>query len=135
MDDVGRLNREIRIFSATVERDSEGGEIRTWSQSLKTYCAAKFLTVGSDEKNTSGQMTARMGAQFTIRKGDRVVSTVDRISFDGSVFEIDSVLPTGDRYQYLLIEAFQMGENKVLSVSNGLFVDQTGDVWVTPDEV
>lgn len=127
------MNREIRIFSATVERDTEGGEIRTWSQRLKTYANAKFLTVGSDEKYTSGQIAPRTSAQFTIRKGDREISTAERLIFEGLIYEIDSVLPTGDRFQYLLIETFQTGEQKIQQTDEGAFVTPDGDIWVTPD--
>jgi SPP1 family predicted phage head-tail adaptor len=114
MDAIGKMNTRLTVQGFTVARDAEGGEVKTWTDRFITYAGAEFMPVGSDEKFTSDQITTRTSVRFTIRKGDREISTKERLVYDGKIYEIDSVLPIGMRQVYLLIEAFQIGENKTI---------------------
>lgn len=116
MDLIGSMRHRVTVQVATVARGSLGGETLTWVNSFTAYAAVDFKPTGSDEKYRAEQLTNRTAVNITIRREGRTVSAKDRLTFDSVVYEIDSVLPTGDHHEYLLLECFQIGEHKVVVV-------------------
>ena len=119
MDLVGSMRHKVIVQTATVVRGSLGGETLTWVNSFTAYAAVDFKPTGSDEKYRSEQLTNRTAVNITIRREGRTVSVKDRLAFDSVIYEIDSVLPTGDHHEYLILECFQMGEHKVIVQGGG----------------
>lgn len=112
MDMTGKMRNRITVQAQTIERGPEGGEIPTWTDSFSAFAAVKVTTVGSDERISSNQLVGRTSVQFTIRKERRSVLTRNRVVFDGLIYEIDSVLPSGNMLEYLILECLQTGEQK-----------------------
>jgi SPP1 family predicted phage head-tail adaptor len=112
MDVVGKMRERVSLQKAAITRGSLGGEIETWVEAFTAYAAVDFLTTGSDERYRADQLTNRTAANITMRKEDRIVSAKDRVVYRGLIYEVDSVIPTGVRHEYLILECFQMGEHK-----------------------
>ena len=112
MDRVGGMRNRITVQSFTATRDDMGGTVETWADKFTSWANVKFMTVGSDEKYRSEQVTNRTSVQFFLRKESGTVSTADRVVFDGLIYEVDAVVPTGDRLCFQILECYQMGEHK-----------------------
>ena len=112
MDNVGRLNRRLTVQTAAVTTGEGGGQVKTWADRFTAWCQVRFLTAGSDEGADSRQLTPTRTVLFTLRRENRTVLTTDRVAFNELLYEIRSVLPDGDRLEWLRLECEQTGEQK-----------------------
>ena len=108
-DTIGQLRHRLKLATKVTARNAtDGTPENTWTLSDWIWCRAEFLEAGSDERESSDQLTNRTAVRFTIRYRDNV-STTQRIDFEGKYYEIESVLPDKP-FCYLIIEARQQGE-------------------------
>lgn len=113
MDTPGKFNRRITLRRPVVTRGAGGGEIKAYADLTQTWCRAEFTETGSDTTESSRQVLALRRAVFTIRsRRDLTVSITDRAVFAGLTYHIRSVVPDGDRLEYVRLECEQTGEQK-----------------------
>jgi head-tail adaptor len=94
----GRVNRGafdqlITVQRATVTIDDYGGETPSWADTEQAYARVRFGR--ADEQRTAAQEGAVQAATFEVRPTGTLLSTrlTDRISFDGSNWDITEVAP------------------------------------------
>ena len=112
MDVVGRMRERLTVQEYTATRDNMGGVIETYADKFETWCGVRFLTIASDEKVRSEQLTSRTSVQFTIRTQSGVVSAADRIVFKTKIYEVDAVVPSGNFLEFQTLECYQISEFK-----------------------
>ncbi|MCP9237154.1 head-tail adaptor protein [Lewinella sp. JB7] len=111
---IGQMRHRVTIQPLTVSRGELGAQVDTYATGGRTvWAAVNYKTAGSDERQAGKQVVARTRIEVIVRRESGPVRTSDRLHFDGDVLQVDSVLRTGERLEYLLIECHQVGEQKV----------------------
>jgi SPP1 family predicted phage head-tail adaptor len=90
----GKLNRQIVIQNATTfTRDSFGDKVSSWNNSATVWASVR--TVSGSEQFQSGQIYAGETVQFEMRY--RALNPSARISYDGKIYNIKSILNVNDK--------------------------------------
>lgn len=90
---AGRLDRLITIQAATETKDSFGAVTQTWADEASVWANVKPLK--GEEYTASDAVNARRITVFIIRH--RTVTTLHRISYNGDIYDIVSVVEIGRR--------------------------------------
>jgi SPP1 family predicted phage head-tail adaptor len=92
---AGPRNRLITIERAAMVTDAYGGETPTWEEHVRAYAYVSFGT--GQERREAAQETAGAAATFRTLWTPTLaaVKVTDRISFDGSAWDISSAVPLG----------------------------------------
>lgn len=92
---VGKRNRQIAIERATVTVDDYGGETATWA--VYATVRAEVLFGTGQERREAAQEQAQQSATFIVAWSPLLdaVEVHDRISFDGSDWDITNIAPVG----------------------------------------
>lgn len=102
--DAGALDTPVTFLRSTIVKDARSGATKSedWTAAFNVWAARRGV-VGS-ETNSSGQVVATADEEFRIRWRDDVDAKL-RIQSDGVVYDIQSVLPAGQRREALVIRA------------------------------
>lgn len=92
---AGQRNRRITIERATFTRNALNEKVETWISYADAFAEVIFGT--GQERREAAQESATAAATFRVLDTQltRVVTTRDRISFDGTYWDITSVVPLG----------------------------------------
>lgn len=85
---AGDLRHRIAIQTNTPSQDSYGQPVESWATSATVWAAVDML--GGRELFTAQQAESRATVRFTIRRRD--VTAQQRISWDGRVFGVESII-------------------------------------------
>lgn len=90
-------NRQVVFQRATSTDDGYGGQIETWADYCTEWATVSFGT--GQERREAAQQSASAPATFMVLANSltRSISVTDRISFDGSVWDITSAVPSMER--------------------------------------
>ena len=95
--DAGRLRDVVVLQAATQTKDVEGGMVVLWSGSQPIRANVRF---GSGKEAISkGFQTGQVTISVRIRTGIPV-DTAMRVLYQGRDFDIEQVLPGGERMEY-----------------------------------
>lgn len=91
---AGDLKYRITIQRITSTTDPLGGETKEWADLASCYAAITFGT--GKERRQAAQETASAPATFHIRRNSTTatLTPADRVSFDGSDWDIISAVPS-----------------------------------------
>lgn len=91
---AGERNYRITFQRKTVVEDTMGGDIETWTDFATAYAGVLF-NKGSERRATA-QEGAAAAATFVVPANTktRTIGVTDRISFDGSYWDIVSAIPS-----------------------------------------
>jgi len=88
---AGLKNKRITIQSLSTEQDGHGEPIKSWSNTSTVWAQVRFLS--GKERSEAQRDVAERIAMLVIDK--RIpVTTQNRVSFDGGIYDIEAVLPT-----------------------------------------
>ena len=93
---AGRLDKRIVIQTRTASQDSTTGETTyTWADAVTVWAAMDELR--GREYFAARQVQADIGVKFTIRyRSD--VTVLNRISYDGRIYDIRHIATLGRKY-------------------------------------
>ena len=111
---AGRLDRRIALQRKTATQNDYGEEVVTWSTLATVW--AEMLPGAGRESFTAQQFAGFINATFRVRWStvSAGLTDIDRISFDGRVFNITEVREIGRR-EGLELVAYTRGETAVAS--------------------
>jgi SPP1 family predicted phage head-tail adaptor len=94
---AGRLDRRIAIQRLAVSYSASGDPVETWSTLATRWAYA--APVSGDERFSDPQLVAKQQNEFGVRYSADIadLSPLDRISYEGSVWDILSVSEIGRR--------------------------------------
>lgn len=107
---AGNLDRRITLQRSTDTQDEYGGSVKVWSDIATVWAA--FKAVSDGEKVSAGEVGSTLMVRFTIRHDSAWadLSTLDRLIFEGVVFDIWGVKPLEGRRQFIEITAARRSE-------------------------
>ncbi len=90
---ASRARDQIIVERATVVADGYGGEVETWTKLCEPWAAITYGT--GSERRVAAQESATLTATFRVRADVATIgiTTRDRITFDGGVWDIASNVP------------------------------------------
>jgi SPP1 family predicted phage head-tail adaptor len=93
----GRLDRRVTLERKATSLSLSGEETETWS-TLATRWAAVETPTG-DEKFSNPQLVAKQQQEFLVRWSSDIadLSPLDRLSYNGSAYDIHAVSEVGRR--------------------------------------
>lgn len=97
--DAGKLDRRVVIQQRSVTEDGFGGAIDSWATMVTVWAEYKPGT-GGERRVAAAQEQGQMPAMFNIRYSSDVSGIgpqSHRLSFDGAVWDIESVAEIGRR--------------------------------------
>jgi SPP1 family predicted phage head-tail adaptor len=91
---AGDRNRKIVFQRFTATKDGFGGQVETWTDYCTEWAAVSFGT--GAERREASQKVASLPATFQVLRNSKTgdLKVEDRISFDGGLWEITSVVPS-----------------------------------------
>ncbi len=99
---ASRLRQRITLQQQAQSADGAGGFTRSWEDVASVW--AEMTPVASSERLEDGQLHSIVRHRFLLRYRDAVTHAM-RISYDGRVFNILSVVNSGERDALLEILA------------------------------
>lgn len=92
---AGKRDRKIAIERASVTTDDYGTEVSTWSAWCSPFAAVRYGT--SAERREAAVEVGSQAATFRVlaTTKTKAVTKGDRISFDGSAWDIEGIAPIG----------------------------------------
>ena len=99
------FDRRIMIQRASVERNGFNEAVETWATLVTVW--AHFADVSAAESLRAQEVAAQLDSRFTVRRYTTTTATVttsDRISFEGKVYNIVGVREK-ERGRYIEIDA------------------------------
>lgn len=94
---AGKLDRKVTLERFTETRDAYNEVVKTWA-TLATV-SASFEPLSDGERFRAGEVAANASARFQIRYSNTVktLDPVDRLTFEGTTYEIVNVKQLGRR--------------------------------------
>lgn len=95
--EAGKRDRLVTIERAAVTQNDFGEEIETWSEAFKEW-ARVFYGRGNERREAAADR-AEMPITFAVlsNSNSRTITAVDRIRFDGLIWNIEGVAPVSRR--------------------------------------
>ncbi|GLT01802.1 hypothetical protein GCM10007897_32000 [Sphingobium jiangsuense] len=92
---AGPRNRRIKFERFTETRDAYNEPVKVWSEHCREWAAVYFGS-GSEQREAA-QTQGAQAASFEVLSNSktRAVTVMDRILFDGGVWDIRSIAPIG----------------------------------------
>ncbi len=112
---IGDMRYRVTIQRAAVTRGELGAQVDGWSTGREVWAGVTYRAAGSDERTAGKQVVSRNRVDVTLRRESGPITATDRVIFQGEVLQVDSVLRTGERMEYLLLECQQVGGEKLPS--------------------
>lgn len=97
---AGAMRERIVVQQVTDASDGGGGYVKTWSTLATLYAYVKPLS--GREPYTQGQISPIVQYEFTIRYRTGI-TPANRITWNGKIFNIRSVVNADERDKYLTI--------------------------------
>lgn len=106
------LDRFITLERATSTQDDYGSEVKVWATLGPAKIAANYKPVSDGEKMSAGEVGSMLSARFTIRYDSAWadVSALDRLVFEGKIFDIWGCKEVEGRRQFIEITAAARSE-------------------------
>jgi SPP1 family predicted phage head-tail adaptor len=94
---AGDLDSRVTIQRATITKNAIGEDAQTWTNLATVW--AKVMPIRDAERSENGLINAERASRFQIRWSARVadVNPKDRLTYDGSTYEIWGVKELGRR--------------------------------------
>lgn len=104
--EIGRLNQRITFLEYRTKIDSIGNHKAQWDEVFSCWSAVSMKS--SVENADNGTTKEILSLEFTVRQTPdtmRVNPTTHKISFRGLTYNIDSILPNYQSFDYMKITA------------------------------
>lgn len=99
--DCGKLNKRITIQTISITRDTDGAELKGWTDFASVWASIQPLT-GKEYFDASQSIDNVVNSKITIRYRAGIKPDM-RIMYNGVVYEITSIINPNENNQYLLL--------------------------------
>lgn len=96
-----QLNRRVELQRATIQRDSYGGEVKTWATLATVWARVEVTGVSENFDNDANRAVPIRNAKMEIRYR-RDLRETDRVVYDGLAWDIEGLGELGYRRGTLL---------------------------------
>lgn len=112
--EIGKLNQRITILEPTTHTDTIGNHKAQWDELFSCWACVSVKT--SNENSDNGTTKEVQTMQFIIRQNSETIklsTSVNCISFRGTIYNITGIFPDFVRQDYIKITAVarKAGEN------------------------